>query len=165
MILSLIAAVAENQVIGTQNKLPWDLPNDLKRFRDITSGKPMIMGRKTFDSIGRPLPNRENIIISRQPHLHIPGCIVVHSLEEALKHCEESLDAKEAFVIGGGGVFTDALPKADRIYLTRVHAVVDGDVFFPALDLNEWEEVERDEHQEDPQHLYAYTFLLYERRK
>lgn len=165
MILSLVVAAAENNVIGKDGKLPWDLPNDLKHFREITGGKPVIMGRKTFASIGRPLPHRENIVITRQPKLKIPGCVVVHSLQEALRHAEKQLGAKEAFVIGGGGIFADVLPLADRIYLTRVHGIFEGDAFFPLLQPEIWEEVERDEHEPDPRHLHAYTFLLYERRK
>jgi dihydrofolate reductase len=164
MILSLIAAVSENQVIGIKNALPWDLPNDLKHFRDITKGKPVIMGWMTYKSIGRPLPGRENIVISEQP-AKLPGYTVVSSLQEAIKYCDERLGAKEAFVIGGGLTYAQALSLADRVYLTRVHTVLEGDAFFPKLDPAQWEEVERDEHLEDPKHLFAYTFLLYERRK
>jgi dihydrofolate reductase len=164
MILSLIAAVAENQVIGAKNRLPWDLPNDLQHFREMTKGKPVIMGWMTHQSIGRTLPHRENIVISEQPHTQIEGCTVVPSLAAAIEHCG-SLGAKEAFVIGGAYTYQEALSLADRVYLTRVHAVIEGDAYFPKLDPAEWEEVERDEHEEDPRHLYAYTFLLYERRK
>lgn len=164
MRLSLIVAVAENNVIGIDGKLPWSLPNDLKYFRDLTNGKPVIMGRKTHESIGKALPNRENIIITRQRDLRLPGCVVVHSLQTALAHAEAS-GSKEAFVIGGGEIFKEALLLADRAYLTHVHVTVDGDVFFPALDVQEWEEVSREEHPEDAKHLHAYTFLTYERRK
>jgi dihydrofolate reductase len=165
MIVSLVVAVAENQVIGKDGKLPWNLPNDLKHFRELTTGKPVIMGRKTFVSIGKPLPNRENIVITRQPHLHLSGCIIVHSLKEALRYAEKQIGAKEAFIIGGGEIFTEALSLADRVYLTRVHGTFEGDAYFPALDPDEWEAVDKDEHEEDQQHMHAYTFLLYERKK
>ena len=124
----------------------------------------MIMGRKTHESIGRPLPNRENIVVTRQRELKIPGCIVVHSLAEALTLAEEH-GATEACVIGGGELFGEALPLADRVYLTRVHAVIEGDTFFPTLDPEEWQEVSSDERSEDAKHLHSYTFMVFERRK
>ncbi|MFA6523328.1 MAG: dihydrofolate reductase [Candidatus Peribacteraceae bacterium] len=164
MIISLIVAASKNNVIGVGGRLPWSLPNDLRYFRERTQGKPVIMGRKTFDSIGKPLPNRSNIIVTRQPRLKVQGCIVVHSLDEALKVAEEALGAKEAFIIGGAEIFKEALPKADRVYLTHVHTVIEGDAFFLPLDSSKWEEVSREEHEEDQRHLYAYTFCVYERR-
>ncbi|MDD4319260.1 MAG: dihydrofolate reductase [Candidatus Peribacteraceae bacterium] len=165
MIISLIVAASENNVIGKDGRLPWSLPNDLKFFRERTEGKPVLMGRKTYESIGRPLPNRENIVITRRQGLKIPGCTVVHSLAEALKYCEERLHAKELFVIGGSEIFQQALPLANRVYLTRVHAQIEGDAFFPVLSRDDWNEVQRDEHAEDPQHLYSFMFQLFERRK
>ncbi len=165
MRLSLIAAAAENNAIGIKNALPWDLPNDLQHFRKITEGKPVIMGWMTYQSIGRPLPNRENIVISEQPHVKIPGCTVVGTLADAIGYADAQTGAKEAFVIGGALTYKQALPLADRVYLTRVHADIEGDAFFPVLDPHEWAEVERDEHESDPKHLYAYTFLLYERKR
>jgi dihydrofolate reductase len=122
------------------------------------------MGRKTYESIGHPLPNRLNIVITRQEHQKISGCTVVHSIDAAIR-AAESLGAKEACVIGGGEIYREALQLADRIYLTRVHAeFTDADAFFPALGV-EWEEVSREEHESDPNHLYGYTFLVFERRK
>ncbi|MEK7218791.1 MAG: dihydrofolate reductase [Patescibacteria group bacterium] len=164
MRISLVVAASENNVIGKGGTLPWSLPNDLQFFREITRGKPMIMGRKTFDAIGRVLPDRQNIVVSREKET-IPGCDVVTSLDEALAMAGQS-EAKEACVIGGGQIFQQTLPLADRVYLTRVHAVIEGgDTFFPPLSEAEWEEVSRDERPEDPRHLHAYTFLIYERRK
>ncbi len=165
MRISLVVAVSENNVIGKDGALPWSLPNDLRFFREITRAKPMIMGRKTFDSIGRVLPDRQTIIITRQREWKHPGCDVVSSLDEALKLAKAS-GAKEACVVGGGQIFAEAHSLADRIYLTRVHAVIeDGDAYFPTPDPKKWEETSRDERQEDAQHLYAYTFLVYERRR
>jgi dihydrofolate reductase len=164
MLVSLIVAAAENYVIGKDGKLPWNLPNDLKYFRDLTIGKPVIMGRKTYASIGHALPNRENVVVTRQPHLHLSDATVVHSLEEALHYAKEQVGAKETFVIGGGEIFREALPSADRIYLTRVAGVFEGDAFFPDLPEGEWHEVSREEHAEDARHLRAYTFLVYERK-
>ncbi|MFA6039848.1 MAG: dihydrofolate reductase [Candidatus Peribacteraceae bacterium] len=164
MRVSLIAAASENNVIGIKNALPWDLPNDLQHFRRITEGKPVIMGWMTYRSIGRPLPNRENIVISDDPHAKLPGSTVVPSLAEAIAYAEGKLGAKEVFVIGGALTYKNALPLADRVYLTRVHAVIEGDAFFPELPSEDWQEVSREEHQSDPHHLHAYTFLTYERR-
>ena len=160
MIVSLIAAAAENDVIGAHGALPWKLPADLKRFRALTSGHAVIMGRKTYESIGRPLPKRRNIVVTHQADFAPAGCEVVHSLGDAL-----ALVAGEAdvFVIGGGEIYRQALPLAHRIHLTRVHAAVEGDTSFPALDALEWREVARDDHAADGENQYAYTFLTYEK--
>ena len=163
MKLSIIAAAAENNVIGKGNDLPWDLPDDLQHFKEITEGSPVIMGLKTFESLGRPLPNRQNIVLSFEPDVPIEGCDVVGSLEDAIKLAEGG-GAKESFIIGGGSVYAQAMPKADRIYLTRVHADVDGDIFFPEVDEEKWEEVSRERHEKDDQHQYAFSFLRFERR-
>jgi dihydrofolate reductase len=161
--LSLIVAVSENNVIGKDDALPWSLPDDLKYFRQKTEGKPVIMGRKCYESIGRPLPNRRNIVVSRKEDLKIEGCEVVGSLEEAVEIAKG--DAEEIFVIGGAQIYELALPLAGRLYLTRVHAEIDGDVFFPEVDENEWKEVSREEHDADQEHQDAFTFLVYERRR
>ncbi len=163
MKISLVVAAAENNVIGVAGGLPWKLPNDLKFFRELTIGKPVIMGRKTFASIGHALPDRTNIVVTRSREA-TDGCITVHSLEEALKASEAS-GAKEVFVIGGGQLFEEVLPLADRIYLTRVHAVIEGDTYFPALDADTWEQVSMERHDADARHMHDYTFFLYERRK
>lgn len=162
MHISLIAAASENNVIGDQNEIPWHLPVDMAFFRSITEGKPVIMGRKTFESIGRPLPKRHNIVISRQRDLEIEGCDVVSSLEEALEMAEEE-SADEACVIGGGQIYKEAIELADRIYLTRVHATIDGDAYFPEVHEEEWEEVDRDEHAKDDLHEYAFSIIHYEK--
>lgn len=158
--ISLIAAAARNNVIGKGNALPWDLPNDLQHFREVTAGHTIIMGRKTFESIGRPLPKRRNIIITRQDDYKPEGVEVVSSTEAALATMSED---EEAFVIGGGEIFKQALPIADRIYLTRVEADVEGDAFFPELDMSEWREVSRKEGVVDEKNALPHTFLVYDR--
>lgn len=162
MRISLIVAASENNVIGRQNDLPWSLPDDLQHFRTVTEGSSIILGRKNYESIGRALPRRRNIVISRQKDLHIEGCEVVSSLQEALDLVTQE---KEVFIIGGGEIYRQSLSVADRIYLTRVHADIEGDVFFPELDEGEWEEVSREEHPADDRHAYAFTFLTLDRRK
>ncbi len=128
--LSIIAAISENRVIGDQGKIPWHLSDDFRRFKERTFGHAIIMGRKTYESIGRPLPGRTNIVITRDTARDISGCVVVGSLTEALERARE-IESEEIFVCGGGQIYADALPLADRLYLTVVHAIIDGDVFFP----------------------------------
>lgn len=128
--ISLIAACSENRVIGQAGKIPWHLKDDFRRFKERTMGHPIIMGRKTHESIGRPLPGRTNIVITRESAREIPGCLVVGSLDEALEKASE-LESTEVFVIGGGQIYVEALLKADRLYLTLIHAIMDGDAFFP----------------------------------
>ena len=128
--ISLIAALSENRVIGNQGKLPWHLKDDFRRFKERTLGHPIIMGRKTHESIGRPLPGRTNIVVTRDTSHEIPGCVVVKSLSEALAIAREA-ESEEIFVIGGGQIYAEALLVADRLYLTLVHAIMDGDTFFP----------------------------------
>src|SRR5215204_5513926 len=137
MILSLLVAASENHVIGKDNKLPWHLPNDLKYFKNLTWGMPILMGRKTFESIGKALPGRKSIVITRNNNWQHEGVEVVHSIEEAIKKAE-SFGVKEIFVIGGAEIFNTSLPKADRIYLTRIHHNFDGDAHFPQVSLQEW---------------------------
>lgn len=160
--------MAENRVIGCDNRLPWRLPNDLKRFRRLTVGHPVIMGRKTYESIGKPLPGRTNIVVTRTRGYLAPGCAVVDSLEAALKAADEAPhdppEHREAFVIGGAELYAQTLPLAQRIYLTLVHAEVEGDTFFPEFDLSGWCEVSREDHGPDEQHAYAYSFITLERR-
>lgn len=128
--ISLVVARSENHAIGVANRLPWHIPEDLKRFKQITSGHPMIMGRKTFESIGKALPNRTNIVVTRNLSFTAPGVLRAGSLDEALELAARSPGAEEIFVIGGSEIFTLAIPRADRIYLTEVHRVVEGDAFF-----------------------------------
>ncbi len=159
--ISLIVAAARNNAIGKGNTLPWSLPNDLKHFRDLTAGHAVIMGRKTFESIGRPLPKRRNIVITRQDDYRPEGVEVVNSLDEALRRAGEG----EAFVIGGGEIFKQSLPLADRVYLTRVEADVEGDAFFPALDPTEWDEISREAGTVDDKNILSHTFLVLQRKK
>jgi dihydrofolate reductase len=160
VILTLIVAVADNGVIGRQNELPWRLPEDLKRFKALTMGKPIVMGRKTFDSIGKPLPGRTNIVITRQADLSLPGCVVVDSLAAALTAAGK---VDEVMVIGGGEIYRQALPQADRVHQTEVHAAIDGDARFPALNAQQWHEIAREDYAEDERHAHAYSFVTLER--
>lgn len=165
MILSLIAAASENGVIGKGMTLPWDLPAELRYFRDTTKGKPVIMGRKTYDSIGRPMPGRHNIVVTRHTDRIIEGCDTVGSIEEAVELAGKD-GVEEAFIIGGEQIYRLAMPLADRMYLTRVHTrIEDGEAFFPPFDLSEWREIKHEEHPSDPENPIAYTILVYERKK
>ncbi len=165
--LALIAAVAENGCIGVNNKLPWYLPEDLKYFKAVTSGKPVIMGRATFDSLGRPLPNRTNIVITRNAGFSAPeGIRVVHSLDEAIKVAEAVAHIngnEEIVVMGGAQIYGQALPRADRLYLTEVKKKVEGDAFFPDWEKSLWQEVTRQDHHYEPAQL-DYSFVVYARR-
>jgi len=158
VIVSLILAMAENGVIGRGGGLPWHLPKDLRHFKQLTVDHTVIMGRKTFEEIKQPLANRRNVVISRDPDFHPRGVTVVPSLEEAL-----ALGATEdeVFVIGGGEIFRLALPRADRLYLTLVHAKVEGDTTFPPLDLATWALEEEADHPADEKHEYSYSFRTY----
>ena len=162
MLLSLIVAIDQKGVIGMDDAIPWRISSDMKHFKSITMGKPIIMGRKTHESIGRALPGRENIVISREENYSADGCTVLHSLEEALVHCST---AAEVVIIGGRNIYRQTLDKADRIYLTQVHADVMGDVYFPVFDMTEWTEVERVDFQPDSKNEYPFSFLLLERKQ
>jgi len=163
MIVSLIVAADESNVIGGHNKLLWSLPDDLKRFRTLTKGHPIIMGRKTYESIGRPLPDRRNIIISKSLKQAPAGCELVHSIEEALELFQDSDD--EVFVIGGGEIYKEVLEKdlAERIYLTRVHGIFNGDVTFPEIDKSDWRKTHQEEHPKDAEHELSFTYMDYVR--
>ena len=160
-----MVAAAENGVIGNNNALPWYLPEDLRYFKRVTMGKPIIMGRKTFESIGRPLPGRTNIVITRNTTLQVEGVKVVYSLDEALELAASIalLDgAQEAVVIGGAQIYQAAIPGADRLYLTKVHANVEGDAVMPDINWARWREVSREYCVAEPPHPYNYSFLCYE---
>jgi dihydrofolate reductase len=159
--VSIVVATDDQGGIGLGGGLPWHLPEDLKRFKALTMGKPIVMGRRTHDSIGRPLPGRHNIVISRQPGLRIEGCTVVDSLEAALAAAGP---VPEVVVIGGADVYRLALPCAETLYLTRVHADVGADTFFPALDAADWEEVAREECPADERHAHALSYVTLRRR-
>lgn len=160
MIISFVAAMSRNRVIGKNNALPWSMPADMKRFRDVTRGKPVIMGRKTFESIGHPLPDRTNIIITHDTGFTADGCTIAHSLEEAITSVGE---AEEAMVIGGSSVFQQFLPYAKRMYLTIIDEDIEGDALFPEFDKNEWREQERITYEPDEKNKYRYVFLTLER--
>ncbi len=160
MKLSLVVAMDQNRVIGINGGLPWHLSSDLKYFRDITMGKPIIMGRKTYESIGRPLPGRRNIVVTRNTDFEAPGCDVVTSLETALELVK---DVPEVMMVGGASLYIDTLPLADHIYMTEVHAEVEGDTWFPEIDLDEWHEVSRLRFSADEKNEYDYSFVVYER--
>lgn len=166
MRIALIWAMSENRVIGRDNQLPWYLPNDLQYFKRVTSGKPVIMGRKTYDSIGKPLPNRTNIIITRDPNYQAEGCQVVHSLDDAISLAQAQVAAgggDEVIVMGGAEIYAQALPLADRLYVTLVHAHVAGDAEFPAIDFDAWREIARQDYSAEGPNPYDYSFVVYER--
>ncbi len=160
MLVSCIVAADETGVIGVGNALPWHLPDDLKRFKALTMGKPILMGRKTYESIGKPLPGRTNIVLTRQSRLSIPGCIVVGSVDQAVVAAG---DAVELAVIGGAEVYAQALARIDVIHLTRVHARIAGDTHFPALAGNAWRERVIETHPADERHAYAFSYIELER--
>jgi len=158
--ISIIVAASTNNVIGANGDLPWRLSADLKHFKAITMGKPIVMGRKTWDSIGRPLPGRQNIVITRQADFVAEGCNVVASTEEAIA---ATAGADEIMVIGGSQVYSLFLPAAGRLYLTRVHAEIEGDAFFPEIDESVWRLVGDDSHSSDDRNAFDYSFRTYER--
>ena len=160
MQIALIAALAENRVIGRHNQLPWRISADLKHFKALTMGKPVVMGRKTWESIGRPLPGRENIVVTRDTGYRAQGCRVAHSIEEALELTGES---DEVMIIGGSGLYQQTLEHADRLYLTRVRAEVEGDTRFPEIDPQQWREVACESHSADENNEHDYDFVILER--
>lgn len=163
MVISLIVAVSSNNAIGKDNQLLWHLPNDMKFFKMSTWAMPVVMGRKTFESMGnKPLNGRPNIIITRQQNWTAEGVLVVHSLEEAIALAEEK-DYKELFVIGGGEIYKAALPIAHKIYLTRVEITLDADTFFPEWNEENWKLVYNDYHPADTRHAYPYRFQIWEK--
>lgn len=164
MIVSLVAAASENNAIGRNNRLLWHLPNDMKFFKGVTWAMPVVMRRKTFESMsGKPLQGRLNIVITRQQDWHVEGVITVHSLDEAIA-AASSADYKELFVIGGGEIYREAMTKADKLYVTRVHTVIEGDAFFPVIDEHDWRLVKDERFEADQKHAYSYSFQLWERK-
>ncbi len=164
--LALIVAAAENGVIGRDNALPWHLPEDLRHFKRITMGKPIVMGRKTFESIGKPLPGRTNIVITRNPAFQAAGAHVVSSMAQALDLATDIAQSDvtpEVMVIGGAEIYRAALPRADRLYLTEVHASIEGDAVLPVIDWTLWVEVSRERHAAQPPYHFDYSFVCYER--
>ncbi|MHB1922533.1 MAG: dihydrofolate reductase [Chitinophagaceae bacterium] len=164
MILSAIAAVSENQVIGNHNELPWKLPEDLKYFKNRTWGMPVIMGRKTFESVGTPRPGRKHIVTTSQATWKHPGVTVVHNLEEALAAAKKE-ETQEVFITGGSQVFQEAFPILNRIYLTRIYEAFVGDSYFPVLTNAEWNMVQQDRREADEKNQFSYSFQIWERIK
>jgi len=158
--ISIIVAASTNNVIGVQGELPWKISDDLKRFKQLTMGKPIVMGRLTWESIGRPLPGRQNIVITRQPDFSAEGCDVVASPVAAL---DVAGDAEEIMIICGGQIYDLFLPKAGRLYVTRVHTEIEGDAFFPAIDADSWELVDREGFAVSEANELAFEFRTYER--
>ena len=163
MIVSLVVAAAENNVIGKNNQLLWHLPNDLKFFKNTTWGMVVIMGRKTFESVNKPLPGRINIVITRQTNWTAEGVVTATDLNDALKKARET-NCKEIFVIGGGEIYKQSMEVANKIYITRVHATLDGDTFFPAIDENNWELTSNEDFEADAKHALGYSFQIWKRK-
>ncbi|HEY0041354.1 MAG TPA: dihydrofolate reductase [Flavisolibacter sp.] len=163
MIVSLLVAASENNIIGKDNQLPWHLPNDLKYFKNLTWGMPILMGRKTFDSIGKPLPGRKSIVITRNSDWQHEGVDVVHSIEDAIQKAE-SYGVKEIFVIGGAEIFETSLPTANRIYLTRIHQEFEGNVFFPQLSEENWQLTSSRYCEADGKNIYHHTYQVWNRK-
>ena len=163
MIISFIVAASTNHVIGKNNQLLWSLPNDMKFFKNTTWAMPVLMGRKTFESLGKPLAGRLNIVITRKKDWQPEGTVVVHSLNEAIEAAKKA-DYKEAFIIGGGEIFKEAIPVADKIYLTLVDAELEGDAFFPAIDTNQWVMESERSFSSDARHVYSYHFQVWKKK-
>jgi dihydrofolate reductase len=159
---ALVVAVAQNGVIGGDNRLLWHLPLDLKHFKQLTQGHPIVMGRRTYESIGKPLPNRTNIVVTRQPDWQAEGCEVAYSVPQALEMAHALNE--QVMVIGGGEIYRQALPAAEVVYLTEVHHDFEGDVIFPDLSPVEWREETRERHEPDDKHAYAFSFVTLRRR-
>lgn len=162
MIISIIAALAKNNVIGQKNKIPWHLPADFAYFKKITLGKPVIMGAKTFESIGKPLAGRKNIVLHQDKNYSAPGCVVVNSIEAALSAAG---DAPEVMICGGASVYQQFLPKARRLYLTYIDHEFSGDTFFPKFNRQDWREISRENHQADCDNPFPYAFVVLERKR
>lgn len=163
-LLSAIVAMAENRVIGANNQLPWYLPADLAHFKSITTGHPIVMGRKTYESIGKPLPNRTNIILTRDPDYQVNDCIVVSSIDDAIATAAAD-EQQEIFIIGGAEVYKQLLPRIQRLYITFVYHPFEGDVYFPELNMQEWREISNEPHPADEKNIYPYRFLVLEKIK
>jgi len=161
MRISIIAAMAANRAIGIENRLPWNLPEDLKRFKALTMNHHIVMGRKTYDSIGKPLPGRNTVIVTRNVDYAVPGCIAANSIDAALT---VSYGDEEVFFVGGADLYRQALPIANRIYLTEIQRVFDGDAFFPEYDTSQWNETSRERHRTAGDNSFEYHYVIYDRK-
>jgi dihydrofolate reductase len=165
MIVSAIAALSKNRVIGKNNDLPWKLPDDMRFFMETTKGHHVIMGRKNYDSLKgkfKPLPDRTNIVITRQNNFDAPKCIILHDVKDAIDRSKQNGE-NECFIIGGADIYKLAMPYTTRLYLTEIDAVVEGDTFFPEFDKTKWKEVSRKHHPKDDRHQFAFDFVIYDR--
>ena len=165
MTISLIAALTKNRVIGKNNDLPWHLPDDMKYFMQTTKGHHVIMGRKNYESIPekfRPLPNRTNIVVTRQKNFSAPNCIVVNSIEEGLQIAKANQE-KETFIIGGAEIYNQGFSQANKLYLTEIQTSLEGDTYFPEFNKNQWKEISRTHHLADERHKFAFDFVVFER--
>lgn len=160
-LISIIAAMGNKQVIGFKNRLPWNLPADMEHFRQLTMGKPVVLGQKTFESIGKLLPGRTNIILTLDKSFNPSGCIVAHSIEEALSLTK---DFPEVMICGGASIYRQFLPLAEKMYLTLIKGDFEGDVYFPEFNWNDWEEIERIDNQPDKNNSYPYSFVVLQRK-
>ncbi len=163
MKISLIAAATENNVIGRNNGLPWSLPDDMRFFVQTTKGHHVLTGRKNLESFGKLLPNRTNIVLTRDTEYEFEGAVIVHELQEGIRIADRNRE-EELMIIGGGEIYKQALPMANRIYLTRIHTKLEGDTYFPEFRSDEWELISSEKHEKDEKHVYAFTFEMYERR-
>ena len=161
MHLSIIVAMGKNRVIGKNGMLPWHISSDLKNFKKITMGKPILMGRKTYESIGRPLPGRENIILTKNKNYFAEGCIVKNTIDEVFSYCQK---VPELMIMGGAALYEQTLHKAKRLYITEVNATTDGDVFFPEFDRNQWLEISRNSFEAGENDDFDYIFMILERK-
>jgi len=159
--MEIVAAITDNGVIGSHGDMPWHLPADLKHFKKLTSGHAIIMGRRTWESIGKPLPRRLNIVITRQQHYEACGAVTVHSIEDAMREVQTN----RAFIIGGGEIYRCALPKATQLHLTRIHATIDGDTYFPIVQWSQWEQIGAEEHASDEHNSYCLTYETWVRNQ
>jgi len=162
MVISIIVAIGNNRVVGINNSLPWKLPADMEHFKQLTMGKPVIMGQKTFESIGKPLPGRTNIILTRDKNFKPEGCTVVYSIEEALAAAK---NFEEVMIAGGVSIYAQFLPLADRMYLTLVEGDFAGDAYFPEFDYNDWSETDRVSHSADEKNIHKYTFITLQKKR
>lgn len=160
--ISLIVAMDQNRVIGKNNKLPWHLPADLQYFKKVTMGHPIVMGRKTFESIGRVLPGRENVIVTRNQEFKAEGCVVLHDIAQ-IKMFADNHD-EEVFVIGGAEIFKEILPFTDRLYITEIHETFEGDTFFPEIDENEWDEISSNPGSVDEKNRFEHDFIILQKK-
>lgn len=160
--ISLIVAMDQNRVIGKDNKLPWHLPADLQYFKKVTMGHPIVMGRKTFESIGRVLPGRENVIVTRKQDFKAEGCVVLHDITQIKTFADNS--DEEVFVIGGAEIFKEILPVTDRLYITEIHETFEGDTFFPVIDENEWDKISSNPGSIDEKNRYAHDFIILQKK-